>query len=391
MRRRDFLAASLATASGFLLPCGARAGAGSIHRKAARPLRILFLGGTGFVGPAIVDLALERGHEVTLFNRGQTNPWLYTHLERLVGNRYPDRGPGLAPLRGDRRWDAVIDTWQGSPVAVDLTTKLLRDRVDAYAYISSIAVYQGLNYRKESYDESAELPAAEMPSSIDVELQYPVRKQLGEEAVARELPERHAILRAYGIKGLDAQGRIDEIGLAGTAYWPMRLRRGGEILAPGDGRDFTQWTDVRDLAEFTLQTLENGLYGAYNVSRGATFDELLAELAELSPGAAELTWVPAERLFERGIESFTDVPGWIWRHETEGGFFYAGIEKALAAGLRPRSIRETYGLLIDAFLRDYSGFEFTHREHGVEIARREKELLEAWRHHRTGTDPPPTR
>lgn len=387
MRRRDFLAASLAAAGGLLLPGGARAGAGGIHPTAARPLRILFLGGTNFVGPAIVDVALERGHEVTLFNRGITNPWLYTHLERLVGNRDPDRGPGLDPLRGDRRWDAVVDTWQDSPVAVDLTAKLLHDRVYAYAYISSIAVYQGPNYRKKSFDEDAEVPASEMPSSVDVELHYPVRKQLGEEAVARQFPDRHATLRAYGIVGTDAQGLV-----AGGPYWPMRVRQGGEILAPGDGRDFTQWTDVRDLADFTLHAIENRVYGTYNVSRGATFAELLAELAELSPRGGELTWVPAEFLFERKVESFTHVPGWVWRHEMEGGFYHASTERARAAGLRPRSIRATYGVVIDAFLREHGqGFDFTDREHGVEIARREKELLEAWRYHRAETGPPPIR
>lgn len=311
MRRRDFLAASLAAGGGFLLPRDARAGAGGIHRKATRSLRILFLGGTNFVGPAIVDLALERGHEVTLFNRGITNPWLYTYLERLVGNRYPDRDPGLAPLQGDRRWDAVIDTWQESPVAVDLTAKLLRNRVEAYVYVSSIAVYQGPNYRKESFDESAELPPAEMPDSFDVELRYPVRKQLGEEAVIHAFPGRHAIFRAYGMPGIDARGLLDPVELAKPAYWPMRLRRGGEILAPGDGADFTQWTDIRDLAEFTLHVLENGLYGTYNVSRGARFEELLAELAELSPATPELTWVPARFLFEQGMRSFVDIPGWI--------------------------------------------------------------------------------
>ena len=372
------MASTLAGAGGLLLPGAARAGSGAIHRQSPNPLRILFLGGTDFVGPAIVDVAIERGHEVTLFNRGMTNPWLYTHLERLVGNRYPDRGPGLGPLAGDRRWDAVIDTWQDSPVAVELTAKLLRDRVDAYVYISSIAVYQAVNYRQKSFDETAEPPPAEMPESIEVELPYPVRKQLGEEAVAGAFPGRHMIPRAYGIVGTDARGHIQD---PKGAYWPMRLRRGGDVLAPGDGEDRTQWTDVRDLAEFTVHAIEEEVYGgAYNVSRGATFREFLTGLASLSPDnvEAELTWVPAEFLLAHDLRSWSDVPGWIWRHEREPGFYYASTEKARAAGLRHRSITDTMRPVVDAFLRHHEGFDFGDPETGFEIARREEEILALW-------------
>ncbi|HUF17014.1 MAG TPA: NAD-dependent epimerase/dehydratase family protein [Thermoanaerobaculia bacterium] len=377
MRRRTFLAATLAGTGALVLPRGARAGAGTIHRKASRPLRILFLGGTDFVGPAVVELALERGHEVTLFNRGTTNPWLFTHLERLVGNRHPDREPGVKALQGERRWDAVIDTWQGSPLAVELTARLLQERVGSYTYISSIAVYRGRNYRKESFDETAPLPPAEMPDSFDVELPYPVRKQLGEAAVAQSFPGRRPILRAYGIVGTDARGKFVE---DRPPYWPIRLRRGGDVLAPGDGEDFTQWTDLRDLAEFALHTIESSLGETYNVSQGATFKEYLKELATLSPGSREtrLHWVPAQFLFERGIRSFVDVPGWVWRGEVEKGFFYASTKKARAAGFHPRSAAETFRPVIDAFLRHYDGFDFTDSERGVAIARREQEILSAW-------------
>ena len=381
MRRRDFLASALAGTGSLLLLRGAHAAAGSIHQPATRPLRILFLGGTDFVGPAIVELALERGHEVTLFNRWRTNPWLYTHLERLVGNRYPDRGDGLSPLEGDRTWDVVIDTWRDSPLAVQRTAELLRDRVEAYVYISSIAVYQGLNYRKQSYDESAPLPPAEMPTSFEAELSYPVDKQLGEEAVAAVFPERHVILRAYGIMGVDGAGRLPS---PDKAYWPARLHRGGEVLAPGDGLDFTQWTDVRDLAEFAVHAIENGLRGAYNVSRGATFERFLGELAELSPNSPRLTWVPAEFLIDRGVLPFEDVPLWVWRGEVEKGccFFHASTEKARAAGLRARTIHQTFRPALDTFLRDHGDHDFAAAEDGPAVARREEEVLAAWHEHR---------
>lgn len=382
MRRRDFLTASLAAAGGLLLPRSGRAGAGPIHRRSDRPLRILFLGGTRFVGPHIVRVALERGHEVTLFNRGITKPWLFTYLERLIGNRYPDRDEGLAALEGDRRWDVVVDTWQDSPVAVDLTAELLEDRVDSYIYISSVAVYQGPTYRKKSFDETAPLPPAEMPDSIDAELSYPKCKQLGEEVVARRYPGRHGLFRAYAI--IDTDGR-DE--LISKPYWPIRLYRGGDVLAPGDGRDYTQWTDVRDLAEFTVHAMEQRLHGAYNVSRGATFEEFLTGLAELSPGAPELQWVPAEFLLDRGIRSFVDVPLWVWRGEPEPGFFYGSTEKARTAGFHPRSIAQTFGPVLDAYLRHHRDADGDHPTDGPAIARREEELLTAWREHRGRATP----
>lgn len=384
MRRRDFLTLIPAAGVAAALPRAASAAAGTIRSRASQPLKILFLGGTNFVGPAIVELALERGHEVTLFNRHVTHPWLYTHLERLRGNRYPDRDAGLDPLRGSREWDAVIDTWQDSPVAVELTAKLLQERVGFYAYISSIAVYQG-SYGLQSFDETAELPSATMPDTIDVELPYPKRKQLGERAVARAFPARHGIFRAYGIVGPDARGRLDiddvKRGLA-AAYWPIRLRRGGHVLAPGDGADRTQWTGLRDLADFVVHAVENRLGGAYNVSQKARFREFLGSLAALSPSAPELVWVPAEFLFERGIRSFVDVPGWVSRTEEECCFYHASTEKARAAGFRPRQVRQVYRPIVDAFLRHHADFDFRHPEHGVELARREEELLAGWRRSR---------
>ena len=383
MRRRDFLTATLAAAGGLLLPGRARAGAGSIHRAAARPLRILVLGGTNFVGPAVVRLALERGHEVTLFNRHVTNPWLFTHLERLVGNRYPDRGEGIRPLAGDRRWDAVVDTWQESPLCVRETAELLRERTGYYAYVSSIAVYQSRNYRREVLTEDMALPEASMPETTAAELSYPARKQLGEQAVAEALPERHGIFRAYAIVGTDGRGRLDYGGARAlkSCYWPIRLREGGEVLAPGDGSDPTQWTDVRDLAELIVHCLETETFGTFNVSAKASFRDFLHELAGLSGAEPSLTWVPAAFLFERGLAPFTDVPGWVSHTEVESGFYRASTERARRAGFRPRSVAQTYRPVVDTFLRDHPEYDFTEPGYGPAIARRERELLAAWREH----------
>lgn len=381
VRRRDFLLAALALGGGLPLGRAARGGSGSIHTRGARPLRILVLGGTNYVGPRIVELALERGHEVTLFNRGITHPWLFTHLERLVGDRYPDRGNGLARLGERRRWDAVIDTWQQSPLCVQESALRLAERTDYYAYVSSVAVYQGDNYRRPVLTEEMALPPATMPTSTAAEIHYPQRKQLGEQVVAESFPLRHGIFRAYGMVGTDPRGRLDnpEFGMAHGCYWPIRLRRGGEVLAPGDGNDPTQWTDIRDLAEFIVHSLENHVTGTFNVSSCATMREYLDQLGGLSRADRVLNWVPVEFLFEAGLESFVDVPSWVSLREIESGFYRASTEKAVAAGLKPRSVAESFRPILDAFLQHHRDFDFQDPDHGVALARREAELLSAWR------------
>lgn len=330
------------------------------------------LGGTDFVGPAVVNVAVARGHDVTLFNRGETNPELFTWLEQLRGDRNPETETGLSALKGDRSWDLVIDTWQGTPLAVAASADLLEDRVGAYFYVSSIAVYQDPNYRKPSFDESAELPEAAMPEQWDQELPYPVRKQLGEQVVIDRFGDRFATFRAYGIQGTDGRGR-----LPGFNYWPLRIAtEGGVVLAPGDGKDYTAWTDVRDLADFIVHCAENRIRGAYNVGAGATLEQYLNELTDLSPQEVELRWAPVPFLREHDLGEFVDVPGWIWRESWGPGFYRASMDRALAAGLRPRTVRQMIGPLIDAYRLHHGDHELRDPENAPAIAVREAELLE---------------
>lgn len=376
MNRRELLSLG-AVAGGLVAAPRTLAGAGPIHRRHDRPLEILFLGGTGFVGPAVIDVAVSRGHQVTLFNRGETNPWLYTWLERLRGDRVASGGD-LSALQGDRKWDVVIDTWQGSPLAVRDTAELLSDRVNAYFYISSIAVYQDPNYRKEKFDETAQLPPAEMPESLEVQLRYPVRKQLGEEIVRDLYGHEFGIFRAYGIQGTEATGRLSSIN-----YWPVRIiAETGPVLSPGDGKDFTAWTDVRDLADFVVHCAENRIRGVYNVGTGMSFEQYLVELARLAPHEVDLRWAPAEFLEEQEVEEFVDVPGWVWRGSSGPGFFRASFERALDAGLRPRTVRQTFGPMIDAYRLHHTDHDIRDPKLSAEIGAREGELLrklESWR------------
>lgn len=361
MNRREFLVASGALTIGSLI--------GPIA-TAARRLKILMLGGTNFVGPAIVSEALARGHEVTLFNRGITNSDLFASLEHVRGDRTHD--DAYADL-GNRHWDIAIDTWQDDPSVVREACNALYDRAGAYSYISSIAVYGGRNYRVPFFDESSPLPP--LPEDR-ADLSYPARKQLSELYVAEIFPEAHTLHRAHGIHGVNGKGHLGNG--AGSAYWPIRVLRGGEVLAPGAPEDTTQYTGVRSLAGFVIDAAERRLNGAFNVCETLTMHDFLHRLAAVSDSDARFTWVPAAFLFERGISSFTDIPQWVSHEETEGAFYLASTDRLRAAGFRSRPFERLVKDVLRAFHLHHADFNFAQPGNGPRIAREEQRLLEEW-------------
>ncbi len=315
---------------------------------------------------------------MTLFNRGVTNPGLFPGLERLRGDR--TRADGLAALRGSRVWDAVIDTWQDSPAAVAAVTAALAGRVGHYAYISSIAVYGGANFRRPGFDEASLLPdPGPLPGPEQPALVYPQRKLHAERLIASAIPNAHSLHRAHGIVGLDARGRLDhpEIGLS-KAWWPVRVGRGGPMLAPGEPTDTTQYTDVLDLARFVIHCIDQARTGPYNVCATATFRDYLAALRHEAGSAARFIWVDHRFLFSRGLQSFTDIPMWVSHHEVENAFYQASTQRALNAGLITRSIAATFGPIRRAFFTHHSDYDFGNADTGFGLARRETEILGEW-------------
>jgi 2'-hydroxyisoflavone reductase len=224
-------------------------------------LRLLVLGGTNCVGPHLVRTAIERGHEVTLFNRGITSPRMFPELETLLGDRYPDRGRGPAAPATPRTWDAVVDTWQEAPGCVDLTARMLARRAARYLSVSSIATY--LNSHKRRMTEEGPLfDAAEHVGSFEADLGYVTRKRASEQAVERHFGERRILLRCTRVHGLNLDPDPHNQG----SYWPSRFLSGQPILAPDDPLARFQLIDVRDLARFAVNALENGFGGAFNVA-----------------------------------------------------------------------------------------------------------------------------
>jgi len=320
--RRGFLRGSALALAGAMLPRPTRA---------AGKLTIVVLGGTGFIGPHIVEAALARGHVPTLFNRGKTNPQLFPELEKLRGDRRGD----LAALEG-RSWDAVVDTSGYVPIDVTRSAKLLAQRVGHYLYVSTTSVYAKLD--RPGLDETAPLATIDDPTTERVTGDtYGALKALCEQAAEAELPGRTTNLRPGLVVGPgDPTDRF--------TYWPARFDRGGEVLAPNAASDPTQFIDARDLAQFIVHALEHRVVGTYNVDAepGAlTIGEVIDASRAATRRDATATWVPAAFLESQGVAPWQDLPLWMPAHGDNAGFGQVSVAKAKAAGLTWRPLGET--------------------------------------------------
>jgi 2'-hydroxyisoflavone reductase len=328
-------------------------------------MRILILGGTVFLGRALVEAALRRGHAVTLFNRGRSNPGLFPQVEELHGDRDSD----LATLEG-RRWEAVIDTSGYLPRVVRRSAELLAGAVDQYTFISSLSVYA--NPSLPGLDEGAPLArlADETVETVDGETYGPL-KALCEKAVQEGLPGRALILRPGLIVGpYDPTDRF--------TYWPHRVAQGGEVLAPGRPGRAIQFIDVRDLAEWNIRLLEAGKTGVYNANGPEprpSMAALLDTCRSVSVSPSRFTWVDEAFLLEQGVEPWMQMPLWVPESDPEAaGFFGFDVSKALAAGLTFRPLAET----VSATLA-WDATRPPARPWRAGISRdREAELLSAW-------------
>jgi 2'-hydroxyisoflavone reductase len=294
-------------------------------------MKLLILGGTMFLGRHLAEQALAAGHELTLFTRGRRNPELFPQAEKLLG----DRDGKLEALDG-RRWDAVIDTCGYVPRIVRQSARLLAPAVSHYTFISSISVYA--DFKTPGAGESYPLAMLADPAveTVDGET-YGGLKVLCEAAVRDELPGRALIIRPGLIVGpFDPTDRF--------TWWPARVARGGEVLAPGSPERIIQFIDVRDLAGWTLRMVERRATGAYNATGlepPCTMGRLLQESREVSRGDASITWVDERFLLEAGVAPWSELPIWIPDDPENAGFHATGIAKALEAGLTFRPVRET--------------------------------------------------
>ena len=342
-----------------------------VTEERRKPRRLLILGGTTFLGIHMVELALQRGHTVTLFNRGRTRSNLFPAVERLEG----DRDGGLDALKG-RAWDAVIDNCGYVPRHVRLSASLLAPNVGHYLFVSTISVYADL---ARMNDESSPLATLRDETCEDPKQEYGALKALCESAADAALPGRTTIVRPGLIVG--PEDPTDRF-----TYWPARAARGGEMLAPSDPQASFQLIDARDLARFCLDAIEKRLFGAYNATSPPglfTMGDIVREsvaaasaLAHPNP-PAEPIWASAGFLTEQGVRPFTDFPGWVAGDCELAKIHHARVDKALRAGLHISPLSETTRDTLEWHLGRSRGHATVLRA-GI-TPERERELLALWR------------
>jgi 2'-hydroxyisoflavone reductase len=324
-------------------------------------MKLLVLGGTQFLGRHVVEAALARGHEVTIFNRGQTHPELFPGVDRLVG----DRDGGLEALAVGE-WDAVVDTSGYVPRIVRQSAELLAPRVGRYLFVSSISVYADVS--QPGVDEDSPVGQLEEETEVHRGPAYGPLKALCEQAVEEVYGDRATIVRPGLIVGpWDPTGRF--------TYWPARIAAGGDVLAPEPRDAAVQVIDGRDVADFIVLLLEDGVPGTFNATgpeEPLRFEEVVEECRRVADSDARFVWAPSEWLVEQGVQPWMELPLWLGPDPDYAGHSRIDVSRGIIAGLRFRPLERTIADTLEWYR---SGDAPIDPPAGLDRAR-EQELLE---------------
>jgi 2'-hydroxyisoflavone reductase len=315
------------------------------------------LGGTKFLGRAVVEAALAGSHDVTLFTRGQTNPDLFPAAEHVRGDRTGD----LSELSG-RTFDAVVDTSGYVPAVVRASAEALAGSA-LYLFVSSISVYSDFSHGPDESSGTAELGDLPADELLPDYANYGPLKALCEREVQGRFGDRAIVVRPGLIVGPhDPTGRF--------TYWPHRIARGGDVLVPAPAESKVQFIDVRDLAEWMVSLCERGTTGVYNATgTGIAWSELAKTCLDVTHSDATFVWLPGEFLAAHEVGEWMELPLWI-HDPAMRGLHQADVSRALAAGLTFRPLAETVqATLADAAEADQAGLK----------PEREAELLADWK------------
>jgi 2'-hydroxyisoflavone reductase len=365
--RRTFI--KLSAAAGAALTIGRLSAAGA--DKPSKSMRILILGGTGFTGPFQVRYALSRGHKVTVFNRGKTHPdELPNGVEQLLG----DRNGKLDALK-DRKWDVVIDNPTSLPIWVRDAAAVLKGNVERYVFISTVSVYADTS---KGVDENGSLAKYDGPDAYKETIEamrasgyktYGPLKALSEQEAEKSFPGKTLIIRPGLIVG--PRDETDRF-----TYWPVRIDRGGEVLAPGEPGDPVQIIDGRDLAEWTIRMVENretGIYNAVGPDKPLTMGGMLEGIKGALKSNAAFAWANADFLKQQKVEAWSDMPVWAG---DELGMARTSNQRAVEKGLTFRPLADTARDTLDWFKKQTPERQAKLKA-GI-TPEREKEVLAAW-------------
>lgn len=324
-------------------------------------MKILILGGTVFLGKHLVNSALNREHEVTLFNRGVHNPEWFTKIEKLKG----DRDGKLESLEG-KKFDAVIDTCGYVPRIVKISAEFLKNNVTHYTFISSISVYK--DFSETGMNESSEVGKLEDENLEEITGDtYGPLKYLCEKAVEEIYKDRALIIRPGLIVG--ENDPFDRF-----TYWPHRVKQGGKVLAPGPKEKNVQFIDVKDLADWTIKMVEEKKSGTYNATGPdykLSFEKLIEESKKITKSEAEIEWVDEKFLLDENVGAYVELPLWL-PDEMDGGN-KVNVDKAISNGLKFRSLENT--------IKDTLEFDKTRQNYTFRAgltSDKEEELLKKW-------------
>lgn len=369
--RRDFVRTAAASLGAVQLGLATNASAGMVPRRASsQTKRILILGGTSFIGPHQVRYALERGHEITLFNRGRTNPGLFPQVTTLIGDRAENDYASL----GGRTWDAVIDNSSSDPQWTREAAAALKDSAGRYLFVSTRSVYRDLSTVPATAQAPVYTPETTPNWQEGQPMPYGLRKALAEkEAMSAFGAERTTIVRPGLIVGPgDNTDRF--------SYWPVRIERDGEVLAPGDGTDPVQVIDVRDVSEWVIRLVEqddSGVFNAVGPRNPRSFAEFLHGIKAATTSECSFTWVDTDFLLEHDVRPYREMPVWQPARGRNLGFARFDLTPEIEHGLTFRPLAIT---TLDTL-------EWYHSRPAEEQAElragispeREKEVLELWK------------